>query len=110
MVNKNITPAPVTELNSPGVYINGVVMLLANKLYPVPKKRVPDGKWLLLEAQITNVGTVFLTTDKAPNQFNSIMLRPGTGRRFQVQDAGIFNVMSTAANDVVIVSCEQDKE
>lgn len=103
----SVQPTIVSVPNAEDVYIGGVQLVIANKVYALPSVKVPDNFELVVIAQIGNPGNILISRQSRPSVFNSIVLLAGQSFRWRVKNANIFNVLGTAANCIVILTCEQ---
>jgi hypothetical protein len=98
-------PIIVNVPNADDVYIGGVPIVVAGKVYPIPSVVVPDTFSVVFLASPLNVGNIFISKTQ-PTNFNSIILLPGTSFRWRIKNPKVLNVLGTAAGDCVIITCE----
>ena len=103
-------PMIVNIPNADDVYINGLPILVANKVYSLPSINVPDTFELVIMASPLNAGVILLSRQAQPTNFNSIPLLAGMSWRYKITNASIFTVLGTTVGDVVLLTCEQVSE
>jgi hypothetical protein len=102
-IQKVVTP------NYPGLYMNGVQLVLANKAYEFPGVEVPDGVLVEVQSSPMNAANILVGPIGNPMTiFNTKLLRPGEFVNWQIKNIGMLQALAFAANQIIIVTFEND--